>query len=108
MKFYGVGKKLIRVSGWITIETKYVTSRHSLYYYADEYGEKDGKRPVSCFCYKGRYYALGQFISRWGEYGFDQKAETYPAFISGYDVESGLYLDKYGERIRLFIEAQEQ
>ena len=98
------GKSLFRVSRWIPIETKYVTSSHSLYYYADEHGEKDGKRPVSCFRYKGRYYALGQFVARYGKDGFDQKAEIYPPYISGYDVESGLYLDKYGEIIRLFIE----
>lgn len=103
-------KKVIPVSRWITIETKYVTSRHSLYCYADECGEEDGKRPVSCFRYKGRYYALGQFFSRYGMFGFDLKAERYPAFITGYDGEGDIYtpllcsLDDYGDKIRLYIE----
>lgn len=48
------GKKIERVSRWIEIKYKEVTTRHSLYDYSD-----DGN--LCYFTYKGRQYALGQF-----------------------------------------------
>lgn len=104
------GRTIERASRWIRIDGKEVTPRHSLYYYADK--ENGDGRPgyLSYFRYNGREYALSQFISRYSMFGFDQSAETYPAFITGYDADGDLYtpllceLDEYGERIRLYRE----
>ena len=65
---------------------------------------------LTFFRYHGREYALSQFIARFGAWGFDQRGETYPAFITGYDADGDIYtpllceLDEYGDRIRLYVE----
>ena len=103
-------KNLKRVSRWITIRNEPITKRHSLWYYA----EKDPAFSDECaycsmFRWNGRMYAVNQFLSRYGLYGFDQKCEEYPAFICGYDAENYYHpllceIDDCGERIRLYVE----
>lgn len=104
------GHTLERVSRWIEIDSKEVTPRHSLYYYADK--ENGDGRPgyLMYFRFKGREYAVGQFIGRYSMFGFDHECKTYPAFITGYDADGDLYtpllceIDEYGEKIRLYRE----
>ena len=55
------------VSGMLWIDEKYVTPRHGLYDYAEDdqpYVDEDlkGKRRLESFRFKGRQYALGQFM----------------------------------------------
>ena len=103
-------KNLYPVSRWITIQGKYITPRHSLWNYGEKETDDDKKRYLLFFRYGGREYAFAQFIARFGAWGFDQKCERYPAFITGYDGDGDLYspllcsIDEYGEKIRLFLE----
>lgn len=102
-------KELKRVSRWISVNCIYVTEKHSLYYYGDKYSEENGKRPVMAFKWNGRLYAVGQFISRWGMFGFDQQGKEYPKYICGYDGEGDIFnpllieIDEYGDKVRLYI-----
>ena len=102
-------KNLKAVSRWIRIETLYVTEKHSLFYYADKDDEYLGKYPVTAFRWKNRWYALNQFLARFGMMGFDLECKEYPAYISGYDGENYfnpllMELDKYGDKCRLYLE----
>lgn len=71
------GKKLKRVSKWLKIKSKYVTPRHSLYDYSYE-GE------LTYFLYKGKEYALSQFLRLSYPIIFENEEEK-TTFISGYD-----------------------
>lgn len=100
---------LRRVSRWITIRVFPVTARHRLYAYAEpsDMGRPDGEQLVSAFRFRGRWYAVNQFLSRYRIMGFDQNCAEYPEYISGYDAEnyfSPLYceLSDNGEKIRLY------
>lgn len=101
-------KSIKRVSRWISIQNLDVTEKHSLYYYGEDI-EDSKKRSVMAFRYNGRWYAVNQFIARFGMYGFDVNCKDYPSFISGYDGDGNIYnplmceLDEYGEKIRLYI-----
>ena len=102
-------KELNRVSRWITINSLEITKNHSLYCYADKDDEYNGKYTVLAFRYKNRWYALGQFLSRFGMMGFDKECKKYPSFISGYDSENYynpllMEIDEYGEKVRLYLE----
>lgn len=104
-------KELKRVSRWITIQVFPITKRHSLYAYAEpsDMGQPDGEQVISAFRFRNRWYAVNQFLSRYGILGFDQKCEEYPEYIHGYDAESyfrPLYceLSDDGEKIRLYEE----
>lgn len=102
-------KELKRVSRWIRIDSLEVTKKHSLYYYADKDDAYNGKYTVLAFSYKNRWYALGQFLNRFGMLGFDKDCKEYPAFISGYDGENYynpllMEMDEYGEKVRLYTE----
>lgn len=103
-------KELKRVSRWISIRSLEVTENHSLYCYADKEDDYNGKYTVLAFRYKNRWYALSQFIARFGIMGFDTTCERYPAFITGYDADGNIYnpllmeLDDYGEKCRLYLE----
>lgn len=77
------------VSRWIEIEVSYVTARHSLWDYATDdqpYVDEDlhGKRRLEHFRYKGRQYALGQFMRIGWPTGDYIRLETGEA-IEGYD-----------------------
>ena len=102
-------KNLKKVSRWIAIETLNITEKHTLFYYADADTEENGKRLVSAFRYKNRWYALGQFISRFGMFGFDLKCDEYPGYICGYDAEGNIFnpllieMDLFNEKIRLWL-----
>jgi len=102
-------KNLKRTTRWITIQTIEVTKKHSLYCYGEKL-EDSNKRIVNAFRYHNRWYAIGQFLSRFGIMGFDKDCKEYPAFISGYDGDGNIFnpmlceLDEYGEKIRLYIE----
>lgn len=102
-------KELKRVSRWIRIDSLEVTKKHSLYCYAGKDDEYNGKYTVLAFRYKNRWYALEQFLSRFGIMGFDKDCKEYPAFISGYDGENYynpllMEMDEYGEKVRLYTE----
>lgn len=71
-----------KVSRPLTIKHLTISARHPLYYYAD----KDGN--VCAFRYKKKWYALNQFINRFGMFGFDSECKKYPDFIVGYDAEN--------------------
>ena len=96
-----------RVSNWIEIKYAYVTKRHSLSDYADFYGtdnEKEGL--LAYFTFKGKKYALGQFMRLLSPEFFEDENEK-QSFLYGYD-----YTDYYrplmiemsdcGDSIRLF------
>lgn len=102
-------KNIKAVSRWITVQSLDVTEKHSLFYYADKESEYNGKYPVLAFRYNNRWYALGQFINRFGMYGFDKDCKEYPPYICGYDADGNIFnplllsIDRYGEKVRLYI-----
>lgn len=58
------GHKYERVSRWIKIHSDYVTPRHSLFEYSDNYMQATPDESgclLDWFRYNGRKYALGQF-----------------------------------------------
>lgn len=106
------GRTIARVSRYIKIRTDYVTSRHSLYDYADSSSEEDGKRLLDYFIYHGKKYALNQFM-RLGSmiipevYQFEENGKT--QFLSGVDSENYynpllIEVDEYGESVRIYEE----
>ena len=110
------GRTIARVSRYIKIRTDYVTSRHSLYDYADSSSEEDGKRLLDYFIYHGKKYALNQFM-RLGSnfipevYQFEENGKT--QFLSGVDSENYynpllIEVDEYGESVRIYEEIAAQ
>lgn len=85
VKEAGSSERMYRpISGVLMVEYRYVTPRHSLYNYGDNDGEVQGKRLVEIFRYKGRQYALGQFMRIGWPVGDYIRLETGEA-IEGYD-----------------------
>lgn len=107
-------KELKKVSRWITINDKMITSRHHLWNYGyNENGDRtdtDKKRYILSFRWNNREYCLEQFLSRFSFIvGFDQDCKEYPSYITGYDGENyfnPLYceLDEVNLKIRLYTE----
>ncbi len=118
-------REFMRVSRWIKINTDYnITPRHSLYVYAeDENGRThwsddfDAKTAfVDYFVYKGRKYAMGQFISLGNPfycpvmYSYEDE-DGREAFLSGYDSTAHykpiyIEIDSVGERVRVYQEVE--
>jgi hypothetical protein len=103
--------KLVKVSRWITLCNLDITEKHSLYYYADKDSENNGKYTVSAFRYNNKWYAIDQFLARFGWMGFDIECKNYPPFIIAYDGEGNIYnpllleMDDNCEKIRLWMVA---
>ena len=106
------GRTITRISRHIKIRTDYVTSRHSLFDYADSSSEEDGKRLLDYFVFKGKKYALNQFM-RLGSmfipevYQFEENDKT--QFLSGVDSENYfnpllIEIDDYCEYVRVYQE----
>jgi hypothetical protein len=78
-----------RVSRWIKVEYQYITPRHSLWDYAEN---NDGC--LVSFRYKGKRYALGEFLNRHSLCG--HLSAEYPEFIHGYqysDIWNPLFIE---------------
>lgn len=103
--------KIKRVSRWIKLRVAYnITSRHSLYDYAEKIGETENC--LDCFVYNGKKYALNQFI-RMGSFFSPHVTMFYENdelhHLSGYDAENYfnpllLELDDCGEYVRLYVD----
>lgn len=105
------GRRLERVSRWIKVVSDYgVTERHSLVYYAQE--ACDGEKCVDYFRWRGRKWAVGQFLSVSGMMGFhigNWEEEDGLHWISGYDSEDYfnpimVEFDEYCENVRVYRE----
>jgi len=95
------GRQFRRVSRWIKVNYKTVTSRHSLADYAD--GDS-----LAYFRHGGREYALGQFM-RLTAPEFFENEDGKKSFLSGYDCTQYykpylIEIDDGGEYVRLFEE----
>lgn len=103
-------KNLKRVSRWITVNSKMITNRHSLWCYADKEDKNDKNGYILYFRWNGREYAMQQFISRFSMYGFDKECKEFPSFIHGYDADGNVFrpllieIDEHGEKVRLYLE----
>lgn len=110
------GETYRRVSRWIAIDCKYITSRHSLWDYADKSSEDEKEAPVLCFRYNNRLYAIGQFVrfdfpfrTDMTGHEFKENGETHT--LCAYDAMRGLFnplileIDSYGEHVRLYEQA---
>ena len=102
------GRSYKRVSRWIKIDIRPVTKKHALFDYADIYGCADGEGLLTCFRYKGRLYALGQFM-RFTYPEFYDGADGTRQFLCGYDCTTWYKplvceIDDSGEYIRLYEE----
>lgn len=103
------GVRWERVSRWIKLDTKEVTTRHKLFDYGDPYDCKPGKSIVTYFRYDGKEYALGQFERFSYPKMWKEKGKT--NYLFGYDCTEFYYplvieIDKRGEMIRLYIEVE--
>lgn len=100
------GNKYKRVSRWIKIDTRPVTKKHILFDYADTYDCAEGEGLLTCFRYKGRLYALGQFM-RFIHPEFYEDKDGKSQFLCGYDCTTWhnpliCEIDDCGEYIRLY------
>lgn len=99
-----------KASRWIKIKTAYVTERHSLYDYADNFDCVDNKRELLYFIHKGRKYALDQFMRMPAPITFTD-SDGKLTVLSGYDCTD--YYNPYlleihsdGEYVRLWNEVE--
>lgn len=106
-------KELKRVSRWISVQWLEVTDKHSLWDYGLGWGDgynMGSTRVVEAFRWHNRWYAVDQFVGRYGIFGFDPECNKYPAYITGYDGAGDLYhpllmeTDRWGEKVRLYQE----
>lgn len=99
-----------RKSRWIQIHSDYVTKKHSLFDYADDY-EKPGEEGVlHWFRHKGKKYALGQFM-RFSHPMYFKNEIGKLSLLSGYDSTQYykpylIEIDDRGEAVRLYIEEE--
>jgi hypothetical protein len=106
-------KNLIRASRWIRIQELPVTNRSQKFDYAEKDPDDPTRGTLSCFRFRGRLYAMGQFVRRDHPiFGFDQEGKEYPQHIHAYDAEGGLNplllsLHPDGERVCLYEVAQD-
>lgn len=106
------GKKIKRVSRWLKIRSTYgITARHSLYDFCDTYNDNS----IDYFIYKGKKYALGQFM-RFGGCCTSAYIQWYEngklCFLSGYDCTNFynpllIEVSECGEAVRLYMEVDE-
>jgi hypothetical protein len=106
------GKKIRRVSRWIRIRSEYnITPRHSLYDYCDTYSDNS----IDYFMFKGKKYALGQFV-KFGGCCITPYIQWYESdklfFLSGYDCTNYynpllIEIDECGEAVRLYEEVRD-
>lgn len=97
------GRQFRRVSRWIKVNYKTVTSRHRLAEYAD--GDE-----LIYFRHGGREYALGQFM-RLTAPEFFENEDGKKSFLSGYDCTQYykpylIEIEDGGEYVRLFEEVE--
>lgn len=97
-----------KASRWIKIKTAYVTERHSLYDYVDDFDSVDNKRELTYFTHNGRKYALDQFMRMSAPITFTDR-DGKLTVLSGYDCTN--YYNPYlleihpdGEYVRLWNE----
>ena len=111
------GRKIRRVSRWISIRHAYnVTKRHSLWYYAtDGNGYRNGSEKfdpssetyLDYFVWNGRKWAIDQFYRL--DYPIMWEEDSKLNFIGGYDSENYynpilIEIDEYGEYVRVYEE----
>lgn len=103
-----------KVSRWIKIKTAYVTERHSLYDYADDYADDfncvDNRRELLYFIHKGCQYALDQFMRMSAPITFTD-SDGKLTILSGYDCTNFynpylLEIHPDGEYVRLWNEVE--
>lgn len=99
-----------KASRWIKIKTAYITERHSLYDYADDFDCVDNKRELLYFIHKGRQYALDQFMRISTPITFTDR-DGKLTVLSGYDCTDYynpylLEVDNNGEYVRLWNEVE--
>jgi len=100
-------RKFNRVSRWIEIKNVYVTKRHSLFDYAELEAQEENEGLLTYFTFKGKKYAIGQFmrLNRKERFTFidENKQEL---IICGYDATTYFplfcELSNNGEMIRLY------
>lgn len=103
------GKKYERVSRWIKIHEKIITSRHSLYDYSEHI---DGENYLTYFRYKNKNFALSQFMHLSVPI-FYEDTDGKLQYLSGYDSTEFYYpliceIDDCGEYIRLYESVHER
>lgn len=105
-------RTIARISRFIRIRSECVTNRHSLFDYCDGDSEYDGKRTLDYFVFKGKKYALNQFL-RLGSPFIPEKYQFIEndkmQFLSGVDSENYynpllIELDECGEYVRVYEE----
>lgn len=105
--------KLKKVSNWITVQSRKVTPKSSMWDYVYDYDkEKDKKGKeyafIDMFRWHNRWYPLERFINRYSVMGFDYECEYYPPNIVAYDGadysgnELLLEVSQDGERVKLW------
>ena len=99
------GRTFVRVSRWISVKDRYITTKHRLYDYADIYGCEKGKALLRYFTYKGVMYAIAQFM-RLSYPEFYTMDDGKTGYLSGYDSTDYyrplfIEIDETGERVRL-------
>lgn len=99
---------ITRESRWLQIHSDYVTKRHSLFDYADDYENPGKEGLLHWFKFRGRKYALGQFMKLSYPIFFEDETEK-TNYLSGYDCTN--YYNPYlieihdsGEAVRLYTE----
>lgn len=102
------GTILIRQSRWIQIHYDYVTKRHSLFDYSDDYENPGKEGLLTWFKHKGKKYAVGQFMRLTAPIFFEDENGK-DNYVCGYD--STTYFNPYlieihesGEAVRLYTE----
>ncbi len=105
---------LVPQSRWIKIRRKYVTRKHSLAEYADFAGtEDDGRGLLNYFYFRGKAYAIGQFMSLSYPVFFEDENGNL-SFLCGHDCTDYsqnclmIEMDDCCEAVRLFIEKREE
>jgi hypothetical protein len=101
-------RKYERVSRWITLHSDYVTKRHGLADYSDFSADPDSPDwgLLNYFTYKGKKYALGQFMRlTYPEFFEDEEGKS--SYLSGYDCTDYYNpliceIHESGEMIRLY------
>lgn len=103
-------RKIVRKSRWIQIHHDYVTKRHSLFDYADDYENPGVEGVLAWFRHKDRKYALGQFMKLTHPMFFeDENGKT--NYLCGYDCTQYykpylIEIDDCGEAVRLYTEEE--
>lgn len=91
-----------RVSNWLEVKFRNVTSRHTLSDYADREGQ------LAYFTYKRRNYAMGQFMRLLNSVTLEDGS-----IISGYDCTNWynpylIEINSTGEAVRLWEEVTQE